>query len=186
MNIDSLVDKMQGGQARGKKLSSNFISFKCETVENPRTNTGPGLNIQGISTLLFLFLFQRCKDIYIPICRKFLWIGVFVSEKRIRWLCLSIIKIRLFKVLTGNDYKSEKQREEKKREYSASLIILQSYTLQVLYTLERSCSAQPFGQIKCLYFKSNPKSLKIQESTFYSYIKNSIQNIFQQRKKLAK
>jgi hypothetical protein len=37
--------------------------------------------------------------------------GVFVSEKRIRWLCLSIIKIMLFKVLTGNDYRSEKERK---------------------------------------------------------------------------
>ena len=42
--------------------------------------------------------------------------GVFVSEKRIRWLCLSIIKIRLFKVLTecGNDYRSEKEGEKKR------------------------------------------------------------------------
>ena len=85
--------------------------------------------------------------------------GVFVSEKRIRWLCLSIIKIRLFKVLTGNDYRSEKEGEKKrifsKFDYTPKLYI------QVLYTLEGSCSAQPFGQIKCLYFKSNRESLKI-------------------------
>ena len=53
------------------------------------------------------------QNIFIDLC---FW---FLTEKRIRWLCfeklcLSIIKIMLFKVLTGNDYRSEKEGEKKK------------------------------------------------------------------------